>query len=143
MMIKASTLAIAVVGSLAVATAGESFAAPIPSGALAIKVATPAAATDVQYRTYFDSYAYRPAYPCGGYTYWYPSYGNWAYPGVSARKSILCPLTLTWNGRENAVLYAAYQCLAPNHSLRASTMFFIASVATPLLIIPAQPREAA
>jgi hypothetical protein len=81
MMIKASTLAIAVVGSLAVATAGESFAAPIPSDALAIKVATPAAATDVQYRTYFDSYAYRPAYPYGGYTYWYPSYGNWAYPG--------------------------------------------------------------
>jgi hypothetical protein len=81
-MIKASTLAIAVVGSLAVATAGESFAAPIPSDALAIKAATPAAATDVQYRTYFDSgygpYAYRPY---GGYTYWYPSYGNWAYPG--------------------------------------------------------------
>jgi hypothetical protein len=82
MMIKASTLAIAVVGSLAVAAAGKSFAAPIPSDALAIKVATPAAATDVQYRTYFYSgygpYAYRPAYP---YTYWYPSYGNWAYPG--------------------------------------------------------------
>jgi hypothetical protein len=85
MMIKASTLAIAVVGSLAVATPGESFAGPIPSDALAIKAATPAAATDVQYRTYFDSgygpYAYRPAYAYRGYTYWYPSYGSWAYPG--------------------------------------------------------------
>jgi hypothetical protein len=43
------------------------------------------APTDVQYRTYFDygygPYAYRPAYRYGGYTYWYPSYRNWAYPG--------------------------------------------------------------
>jgi hypothetical protein len=78
MMGKASTLAIAVVGSLAIATAGESFAAPIPSDALAIKAATPAAATDVQY---FDSgYGPYAAYPYRGYRYWYPSYGNWVYP---------------------------------------------------------------
>jgi hypothetical protein len=79
MMGKASTLAIAVFGSLAIATAGESFAAPIPSDALAIKAATSAAATDVQY---FDSgYGPYTAYPYRGYRYWYPSYGNWAYPG--------------------------------------------------------------
>jgi hypothetical protein len=43
------------------------------------------AATEVQYRTYFDDdygpYTYRPAYRYGGHTYWYPSYRNWAYPG--------------------------------------------------------------
>jgi hypothetical protein len=42
-------------------------------------------ATDVQYRTYFDDdngpYTYRPAYRYRGYTYWYPSYGSWVYPG--------------------------------------------------------------
>jgi hypothetical protein len=85
MVIKAFTLAIAVLSSLAVAAASESFAAPISSDALAIKAATPAAATDVQYRTYFYSgygpYAYRPTYSYGADTYWYPSYGNWTYPG--------------------------------------------------------------
>jgi AcrB/AcrD/AcrF family len=30
------------------------------------------------------SYAYRPAYTYQGYTYWYPNYGNWVYPGVPA-----------------------------------------------------------
>ena len=85
MMIKASKLAVAitVAGSLAIATAGESLAAPVPSGAVTVKA--PAAATEVQYRTYFDygygPYAYRPAYNYGGYTYWYPTYSNWAYPG--------------------------------------------------------------
>jgi hypothetical protein len=72
-MIKASkfAIAIAVAGPLAIATVGESFAAPAPSGAVTVKAAAPAAATDVQYRTYFDygygPYAYRPAYKYGGY----------------------------------------------------------------------------
>jgi hypothetical protein len=85
-MIKASkfAIAIAVAGPLAIATVGESFAAPAPSGAVTVKAATAVAATDVQYRSYFDygygPYAYRPAYNYGGYTYWYPSYWNWGYP---------------------------------------------------------------
>jgi hypothetical protein len=47
MMFKASRLAIAiaVVGPLAVAAVGESFAAPVPSSALAVKAVAPAAAT--------------------------------------------------------------------------------------------------
>jgi hypothetical protein len=55
-MITASKLAIAiaVAGPLAAATVGESFATPVPSSAVAVKAAAPAAATDVQYRTYFD-----------------------------------------------------------------------------------------
>jgi len=94
MMIKASRLAIAiaVVGPLAVAAVGESFAAPVPSNALAVKAVAPAAATDVQYLVYvaqpyfyygYGPYVYRPAYTYGGYTYWYPApaYSNWAYPG--------------------------------------------------------------
>jgi hypothetical protein len=74
-MIKASKLAIAVVGPLAVAMVGESFAAPLPSGAVAVKGATPGAATDVQYRAYgYGPYAYPPAYRYGGYTYGYSNY---------------------------------------------------------------------
>ena len=59
MMIKASKLAVAitVAGPLAIATVGESLAAPVPSGAVTVKA--PAAATEVQYRTYFD-YGYGP-----------------------------------------------------------------------------------
>jgi hypothetical protein len=84
-MIKAKfAIAIAVAGPLAIATTGESFAAPAPSGAVTVKAAAPAAATDVQYRTCFDygygPYAYRPAYMYGGYTCWYPSYWDWGYP---------------------------------------------------------------
>ena len=29
----------------------------------------------------YGPYTYRSAYLYGGYTYWYPSYRNWAYPG--------------------------------------------------------------
>ena len=77
-MITASKLAIAiaVAGPLAVGTVGESFATPLPSGAVAVK------ATNVQYRAYgYGPYAYRPyggyPYPYGGYTYWYPAYPYW------------------------------------------------------------------
>jgi hypothetical protein len=85
-MITASKLAIAiaVAGPLAAATVGESFATPVPSSAIAVKAAAPAAATNVQYWAYdygYGPYAYRPAYKSGGYTYWYPAYSNWAYPG--------------------------------------------------------------
>ena len=62
-MITASKLAIAiaVAGPLAAATVGESFATPLPSSAVAVKAAAPAAATDVQYRAYdYGPYAYRP-----------------------------------------------------------------------------------
>jgi hypothetical protein len=51
-MIKASKFAIAVVGPLAVATAGQSSAASISPAAVAIKAAAPVAATDVRYRKY-------------------------------------------------------------------------------------------
>jgi hypothetical protein len=76
-MITASKLAIAVAGPLAAATVGESSATPVPTSAVAVKAAAPAAATDVQYRVYdYGPYAYRPyggyPYPYGGYTYWYP-----------------------------------------------------------------------
>jgi hypothetical protein len=70
-------IAIAVAGPLAAATVGESFATPVPSSALAVKAAAPAATTDVLYR---GPYAYRPygyTYPYGGYTYWYPTYPYW------------------------------------------------------------------
>ena len=87
-MIKASRLAIAiaVVGPLVVAMAGESLAGPVPSNTMAITSAVPAVATDVGYwayvdRPYFDyDYAYRPAYKYQGYTYWYPTYSYpWYY----------------------------------------------------------------
>ena len=83
-MIKASKCAIAkAVGApVAIAAAGKSLAAPVPPGAITAKALAP---TEVQYRTYFDydygPYTYRPAYRYGGYTYWYPTYRNWAYPG--------------------------------------------------------------
>ena len=92
-MIKASKLAIAIaiVGPLAVATVGESFAASVSSGAVSVKAAAPSAATGVQYQAYYVTppyfyygygpYAYRPyggyPYPYGGYTYWYPAYPYW------------------------------------------------------------------
>ena len=79
-MITASKLAIAiaVAGPLAAATMGESFATPVPSRAVAVKAAAPAAATEVRYWAYgYSPYAYRPyggyTYPYGGYTYWYPT----------------------------------------------------------------------
>jgi hypothetical protein len=84
MMIKASKFAIAIaaVASLAIAAVEESSAAPVTVGANTVMVP---AATEVQYRTYFDDdygpYTYRPAYRYRGYTYWYPSYGSWVYPG--------------------------------------------------------------
>jgi hypothetical protein len=62
-MITASKLAIAiaVAGPLAAATVSESFATPLPSSAVAVKAAAPAAATGVQYRAYdYGPYAYRP-----------------------------------------------------------------------------------
>jgi hypothetical protein len=83
-MIKVSkfAIAIAVVASLAIATVEESSAAPATVGANTVMAP---AATDVQYRTYFDDdhgpYTYRPAYRYRGYTYWYPSYGSWVYAG--------------------------------------------------------------
>jgi hypothetical protein len=83
-MITASKLAIAiaVAGPLAAATIGQSFATPVPSSAVAVKAAAPAAATDVRYWAYsYGPYAYRPygdyTYPYGGYTYWYPNYPYW------------------------------------------------------------------
>jgi hypothetical protein len=79
MMIKASKFAIAIaaVASLAIATVEESSAAPVAVGAN--PVIAPAA-SEVVYRGY-GPYTYRPAYTYQGYTYWYPSYGNWVYPG--------------------------------------------------------------
>jgi len=83
-MIRASKFAIAIaaVASLAIATAEDSSAAPVT--VVANTVMAPAA-TEVQYWTYFDDhygpYTYRPAYRYRGYTYWYPSYGSWVYPG--------------------------------------------------------------
>jgi hypothetical protein len=83
-MITASKLAIAiaVAGPLAAATVGESFATPVPSRAVAVKAAAPAAATEVRYWAYgYGPYAYHPyggyTYPYGGYTYWYPTYPYW------------------------------------------------------------------
>jgi hypothetical protein len=75
MTIKVSKLAIAiaVVGPLTVAMTGGAFAAPVPSGALALKAAAPNAATDVKYRKHAPQWGY-PAYrqgydPLRG-TYW-------------------------------------------------------------------------
>jgi hypothetical protein len=83
-MITASkiAIAIAVAGSLAAATMGESSATPVRTSPFAVKAAAPAAATDVQYRAYdYGPYAYRPyggySYSYGGYTYWYPAYPYW------------------------------------------------------------------
>ena len=54
MLIKASkiAIAIAVAGPLAVATASQSSAASLPSAAVVIKTASPAAAIDVVHRGY-------------------------------------------------------------------------------------------
>jgi hypothetical protein len=82
-MIKRSKVAMAIAFAaplaLAIATAGNSQAAPMLSGAGALKAASSSAVTDVQY--YYGPYGYYPAYRYGGYTYWYPTYRNWAYPG--------------------------------------------------------------
>jgi hypothetical protein len=84
MTIKASKFAIAIaaVASLAMATIKGSSAAPFTIGA---NMAIPLATSEVVYRGYFGDdygpYAYRPAYTYQGYTYWYPNYGNWVYPG--------------------------------------------------------------
>jgi hypothetical protein len=84
MMIKASKFAIAIaaVASLAIATMKVSSAAPVTIGA---NMAIPPATSEVVYRGYFGDdygpYVYRPAYTYQGYTYWYPNYGNWVYPG--------------------------------------------------------------
>jgi hypothetical protein len=43
-------IAITVAGPLAIAPAATSFAAALPSGAVAVKAAAPAAATEVRYR---------------------------------------------------------------------------------------------
>ena len=77
-MIKASKFAIAIaaVASLAIATVEESSAAPVTVGANTVIAP---AASEVVYRGY--PYTYGPAYTYRGYTYWYPSYGNWVYPG--------------------------------------------------------------
>jgi hypothetical protein len=83
-MIKASKFAIAIaaVASLAIATAEGSMAAPVTAGA---KMVIAPAASEVVYRGNFADnyglYTYRPAYTYRGYTYWYPSYGSWVYPG--------------------------------------------------------------
>jgi hypothetical protein len=82
-MIKASKFMIVIgaVASLMIATLEESSAAPIR---VSTNMVTAPPATKVQYWTYFDDYhgpyTYRPAYQYRGYTYWYPSYGTWAYP---------------------------------------------------------------
>ena len=82
-MIKRSRLAtaIALVAPLAIATAGESVAAPALSGAGLLKASPAAAVTDVQYFYDYGTYAYRPVYKYRGYTYWYPTFQGWAYPG--------------------------------------------------------------
>jgi hypothetical protein len=74
MMIKRSKVAIAIAlaAPLAIATAGNSRAAPMLSGAGALKAASSSAVTDVQY--YYGPYGYYPAYKYRGYTYWYPGY---------------------------------------------------------------------
>ena len=84
-MIKASkfAIAIALAGPLAVATVGETVAAPVLTNAVAVKAAAPAAPTNVQYWAYdygYGPYTYRPAYKYQGYTYWYPTYSYpWYY----------------------------------------------------------------
>jgi hypothetical protein len=83
MMIKASKFMIVIgaVASLMIAKVEDSSAAPIM---VAANIVAAPAATKVQYWTYFDDYygpyTYRPAHQYQGYTYWYPSYGTWAYP---------------------------------------------------------------
>lgn len=81
-MIKHSRLAtaIAIVAPIAIATAGQSVAAPAHSGASALKASSAAPATKVQYFYDYGPYVYRPVYQYKGYTYWYP-FSSWAYPG--------------------------------------------------------------
>ena len=57
-MIKASkfAIAIALAGALAVATVGETFAAPVLTNAVAVKAAAPAAPTNMQYWAYDYGY---------------------------------------------------------------------------------------
>jgi hypothetical protein len=62
-------MAIALTAPLAIATAGNSSAAPVLSGAL--KAASPSALTDVHFYGYC-THGYYPAYKYRGYTYWYP-----------------------------------------------------------------------
>ena len=71
-MIKRSKVAIAIAlaAPFAIATAGNSKAAPMLSSAAALKAASSSVVTDVQY--YYVPYTYYPAYKYGGYTYWYP-----------------------------------------------------------------------
>src|SRR5271168_3653054 len=87
MMIKAPNFAtaMAIVGPLAIATMGESFAAPMNT--VGVKAAVPAAVTDVRYRAHVDrpkwGYAYNLAYLnysyCGYPTYLYRGYPTYSY----------------------------------------------------------------
>ena len=63
-MIKHSRLAtaIAIVAPIAIATAGQSVAAPAHSGASALKASSAAPATKVQYFYDYGPYVYRPVY---------------------------------------------------------------------------------
>jgi hypothetical protein len=99
MMAKTSKflMAATVLVPLAVASTGESLAAPVPSNMGAVKAAAPGAQTDVRYRSHVarpynyyssDPYGYPPGYGDSGYSYWdyptytwgYPTYYSWGYP---------------------------------------------------------------
>jgi hypothetical protein len=82
-MIKRSRLAmaIAIATPLAITAAGKSVAAPVLPGANALKASAPSAVTDVQYVYDYGPYAYRPVYKYRGYSYWYPGFWGWEYPG--------------------------------------------------------------
>jgi len=82
-MIKRSRLAmaIAIAAPLAITAAGKSVAAPVLPGASALKASSASALTDVQYVYDYGPYAYRPVYKYRGYTYWYPGFWSWEYPG--------------------------------------------------------------
>jgi hypothetical protein len=82
---KAPTLAIAIaiVGPLAIATAGKLLAAPVTSNTVAVKMAVPDAPTEVRYRPPYrtclaqpDLYVRQRAVPNWGY----PTYSYWGYP---------------------------------------------------------------
>jgi hypothetical protein len=68
-MIKHSRLAtaIAIVAPIAIATAGQSVAAPAHSGASALKASSAAPATKVQYFYDYGPYVYRPVYQYKGF----------------------------------------------------------------------------
>jgi hypothetical protein len=79
----AHTLTLTIVGSLAIATTGELFAAPVISDTLSVKAAASYEATEVRYRPRYRTYVSQPdlyVRQRAVRNWGYPTDAYWGYP---------------------------------------------------------------